>query len=54
MKNKISTTNKSPSRLHRESASRVKAKAQADAIHKIMEKLTEEEKYIYKRGRNKI
>ena len=30
----------------------VKAKSQAQIIHKIMGELTEEESYIYKRGRN--
>ena len=39
-------------KLHRKSSSLVKASAQAELIHNIMEDLTEEEKTIYKRGRN--
>lgn len=39
-------------KLHRKSSSLVKASAQAELIHSIMEELTEEEKIVYKRGRN--
>jgi len=39
-------------RLHKYSTSYVKAKAQSDIIHKIIEKLTDEEKDIVRRGRN--
>ena len=39
-------------KLHRKSSSLVKASAQAELIYSIMEDLTEEEKTIYKRGRN--
>lgn len=39
-------------KLHRKSSSLVKASAQAKLIHSIMEELTEEEKIVYKRGRN--
>ncbi len=39
-------------RMHQKSSSFVKASAQAELIHQIMEELTEEERAIYKRGRN--
>ena len=39
-------------RMHKESSSRVKASAQAEMVHLIMEELTERERAIYKRGRN--
>jgi len=39
-------------RLHKYSTSYVKAKAQSDVIHKIFDKLTDEEKDIVRRGRN--
>lgn len=38
--------------MHKKSSSLVKASAQAEMIHLIMEELTPEEKAIYKRGRN--
>ena len=46
------TTRLKPHRLHIESIKYVKAKAQADLLNKIMEKLTDEEKEIVRRGRN--
>lgn len=46
-----STTAKSNS-LHQKTALRVKASAQSHTIERIMGILTEEELYIYKRGRN--
>lgn len=39
-------------KLHRAAINYVKAKSQADIMHAIEEELTEEELYIYKRGRN--
>ena len=39
-------------KLHKMSTSLVKAKAQSDIVHSIMDKLTEEEITIFKRGRN--
>lgn len=48
-------TNKSnakPHKLHIESIKYVKAKAQADILKKITDKLTEDEKDIVRRGRN--
>ncbi|HHV97015.1 MAG TPA: Mini-ribonuclease 3 [Clostridiaceae bacterium] len=39
-------------RLHKYSTNFVKAKAQSDIIHKIYDKLTDEEKDIVRRGRN--
>ena len=48
-------TNKSnakPHKLHIESIKYVKAKAQADILKRIQDKLTEEEKDIVRRGRN--
>lgn len=41
-----------PNKLHRRTSSLVKAAAQSDMIDRIMEKLTEEELAVYKRGRN--
>ena len=38
--------------LHKETVSYVRAPAQAKALAKIMDKLTEEEQAVYKRGRN--
>lgn len=38
--------------LHRTTTKYVKANAQADIVHKLDEKLTEEEKYFVKKGRN--
>jgi ribonuclease-3 family protein len=48
VKNKLGTV----SRLHTYASSLVNAKAQALAAEYLMEALTEEEKDIYKRGRN--
>jgi ribonuclease-3 family protein len=39
-------------KLHKQSVTFVKAKAQSDIIHSIMDKLTEEEQEIVRRGRN--
>lgn len=41
-----------PNKLHKRTATLVKASAQAGLIEKIMPLLTEEEEQIYKRGRN--
>lgn len=41
-----------PDRLHKFSTRFVKAKAQSDVLHLLMEELTEEEMSIVKRGRN--
>ena len=38
--------------MHRKSSSLVKASAQAELLHLIMEELTEKEMVVYKRGRN--
>lgn len=48
----INNSNAKPHKLHIESIKYVKAKAQADILKKIDEKLTEEEKDIVRRGRN--
>lgn len=48
----IGISNLSVNDLHKESVEYVKAKAQADIIHSIEDKLTEEEWNIVKRGRN--
>ncbi len=40
------------SKLHKTATSYVKAKAQSDTVHALMEFLTEEEIKIFKRGRN--
>ena len=47
-----SSTKSKPHRLHMESIKYVKAKAQAEILKIIEEKLTEPEKEIVKRGRN--
>lgn len=39
-------------KMHKQSAKLVKASAQAELVHRIMELLTDTEKKIYKRGRN--
>lgn len=44
--------NISVNKLHRQSVQFVRAKAQADTIHRIMENLSGEEKDIVRRGRN--
>ncbi len=48
----VNYSNAKPHKLHIESIKYVKAKAQADILKKISEKLTEEEKDIVRRGRN--
>lgn len=48
----VQTTNLKPHKLHIETIKFVKAKAQADLLSQIYEKLTEEEKSIVRRGRN--
>lgn len=39
-------------KMHKKAINYVKAKSQAEIIHKLEETLTEDESYIYKRGRN--
>lgn len=39
-------------KLHKRASSLVKAPAQSDMMDKLLPQLTEEEKHIYKRGRN--
>lgn len=39
-------------KIHKKAIGYVKAKSQSEIIHKLAEKLTEEENYIFKRGRN--
>ena len=46
------TSNAKPHKLHMESIKYVKAKAQADILDRIEDKLTEEERDIVRRGRN--
>ena len=48
----VNHSNAKPHKLHIESIKYVKAKAQADILLKIEDKLTEEEKDIVRRGRN--
>ena len=48
----INETNLKPHRLHIEAIKYVKAKAQAELLQKIYDKLTDEEKDIVRRGRN--
>ena len=48
----VNSTKLKPHRLHVESIKYVKAKAQAQILKNLVEKLTEEEKEIVKRGRN--
>lgn len=50
--NLVDTTNLKPHKLHIESISYVKAKAQAEILKKLENILTEEEKDIVRRGRN--
>lgn len=50
--NLVNKTKLKPHKLHIESIKYVKAKAQADILKGIMEKLTEEEKDIVRRARN--
>ena len=42
----------SANKIHRKAIGYVKAQAQAEIIHVLEEELSEEEEYIYKRGRN--
>ena len=42
----------SANKIHRRAIEYVKAQAQAEIIHVVEEALSEEEEYIYKRGRN--
>ena len=48
----VNTTKLKPHKLHIEAIKYVKAKAQAEILERIEEKLTEQEKEIVKRGRN--
>ncbi|SDZ25482.1 ribonuclease-3 family protein [Proteiniborus ethanoligenes] len=48
----LGTKNISVNELHKEAIEFVKAKAQADIIHNLEDKLTEEEWQMVKRGRN--
>ncbi len=48
----VNSSNAKPHKLHIESIKYVKAKAQADTLKRILDKLTEEEKDIVRRGRN--
>ena len=48
----INTTNLKPNRLHIEAIKYVKAKAQADILNRIQDKLTESELEIVRRTRN--
>jgi ribonuclease-3 family protein len=41
-----------PNKLHKKTSALVKASAQAEMIDRIQEKLTEEERSVYRRGRN--
>ena len=48
----VSKNDVSVCKLHKHSTSYVKAKAQSDIIHRIIERLTQEEQDIVRRGRN--
>lgn len=48
----LSLGNRPANELHKIAVGYVKAKAQAEAAHKIMDLFTEDELAIYKRGRN--
>lgn len=48
----LATGNRPANRLHKIAVGYVKAKAQSDAIYKILDELSDEETEIYKRGRN--
>lgn len=48
----VTKHNVSVNKLHSKSVNYVKAKAQSDAVHKIIEYLTPEERDIIRRGRN--
>ena len=48
----VNNTKSKPHKLHIESIKYVKAKAQAEILQRIQDKLTDKEKEIVKRGRN--
>lgn len=48
----VDEANRQVNKIHKASSQLVKAQSQAKMIHLIMDMLTEEEKSIYKRGRN--
>lgn len=48
----VAKANMQVRKLHKEATGYVKAKAQADLIKRLMDKLTKEEINVYKRGRN--
>ena len=50
--NLVQNTNLKPHKLHIETIKKVKAKAQAETLIKIQDKLTQEEKEIVRRARN--
>ena len=50
--NLVNKSNAKPHKLHIESIKYVKAKAQADFVKEIFDKLTEKEQEIVRRGRN--
>lgn len=50
--NLVNQSNAKPHKLHIESIKYVKAKAQADILKKIEDRLTEKEREIIRRGRN--
>ena len=50
--NLVNNSNAKPHKLHIESIKYVKAKAQADTLEKIYDKLTAKEREIVRRGRN--
>ena len=50
--NLVNKTKLKPHKLHIESIKYVKAKAQADILNEIMDKLTDDEKEIVRRARN--
>lgn len=50
--NLVNNSNAKPHKLHMESIQYVKAKAQADILRKIQDKLSEKELEIVRRGRN--
>ena len=50
--NLVNTSNAKPHKLHIESIKYVKAKAQANVLEKILDRLTDEERDIARRGRN--
>ncbi|MCI5726742.1 MAG: Mini-ribonuclease 3 [Clostridium sp.] len=54
VRNEILYSNKEllPNKMHKEAIKFVKAKSQAEIIHKLEDELNEDEMYIYKRGRN--